>query len=288
MQEINCGMKHIYILLILFSIGKLPAQSGWTRPQHGLFIKLDYSTLTGNKYYDAENVQYTTPDFKQTSINLYAEYGLTDRWTFMLFAPAYKSNQFENTESANGLGDLRFESKYRLTSHTLPIAFSLGVELPTGKKHVLVNATDGSMTTQDLPLGAGALGLHATLAISKSYHRMYGSVFTAYQYRSKFEGQDLLDAFSVGLEWGYQIIDPLWFNVKMRSQFRAGNWEGPTLNFLRNHGTTYTLLSGEFYYRILNHWGITATYIGGGEIFTKFRNVYANPMLSLGVIYQME
>jgi len=281
-------MKHFIVLFILLSTGLIHAQSGWTRAQKALFVKADYSALTGNKYYDADHVQFTTPDFKQASINVYAEYGLTDRWTFMLFAPVFKTNQFENTESASGLGDLRFESKYRLTSMTLPVAFSLGVELPTGKKHALVEATDGSMTTQDLPLGTGALGLHATLAISKSYHRMYGSAFAAYQYRSKFEGQDLLDAFSVGLEWGYQIIDPLWFNVKMRSQFRAGTLEGPTLNFLRNNGTTYTLLSGELYYRFLNQWGITATYIGGGEIFTKFRNVYANPMLSLGVIYQME
>jgi len=276
------------ILLLCFGLWPLFAcsQSGWTRPVKGLFLKLDGTFLNATKYYNPDGDGITTSAFRQTSFNLYGEYGFRKRLTFIVQAPLLRLNSFETTNTAAGIGDLRLEAKYRLTSNKLPVAISIAPEIPTGRANAYAANKQFPEDRINLPTGDGEFNVWVTLAASKSFGKCYASAFTAYDFRTKYDSKRFRDLYQFGLEFGYNPWKPLWLNAKLRAQFSNGTSKYPELGFVRGDATTYTLASAEAFYKINKNWGVAATFLTGGDWIAPFRNIYIAPYFSFGVVYE--
>jgi hypothetical protein len=279
-------MKKILFLCLALCPLALAAQSGWTRAHKSWFLKLDGSRLSADRYYNPKGDKLTTSTFEQTSLNLYGEYGFRPRLTFIAQAPLLRLNRFETTNTVAGQGDLRLEAKYRLTGNKLPVSISIAPELPTGRANAFAANRDFPDDRINLPTGDGELNVWATLAASKSFGKGYASAFAAYDFRTKYEGKRFRDLYQVGAEIGYNPWRPLWLNAKLRAQFSNGESRHSELSFVRGDGTTYTLASAEAFYKINKRWGLSATYLTGGNWIAPFRNIYIAPYFSIGVVYE--
>ena len=276
--------------LLLFSIAIFPsllsAQSGWTRSPKSWFAKLDWSHLNASQYYNPNGTLVNTTNFRQTSFNLYGEYGFRRRLTFIVQAPLLRLNSFESTSTVAGPGDLRLEAKYQLLGKSWPVALSIAPEIPTGRANAFAKNKQFPADRINLPTGDGEFNVWTTLAASKSIRKGYASIFAAYDFRTKYKGQSFRDLYQFGAEIGYHPIKPLWVNAKMRAQFSAGPSEYPALGFVRGDATTYTLVSAEAYLKLNKNWGISVTGLSGNDWIAPFRNIYIAPYFSIGVIYE--
>jgi len=264
----------------------LMAQSGWTRSFKSWFVKVDASHFASDRYYNPNGEELITSTFRQTSFNLYGEYGFRPRLTFIIQAPLLRLNSFETTEVVAGIGDLRLEAKYRLTGNQLPVSISIAPEFPTGRANAFAANKMFPDDQINLPTGDGEFNVWTTLAASKSWGKMYLSAFTAYDFRGKYEGKKFRNLYQFGAEIGYNPWQPLWLNAKIRAQFSDGESQNTDLGFVRGDGTTYTLTSVEAFYKINPNWGVSATILSGNNWIAAFRNIYIAPFLSLGVVYE--
>jgi hypothetical protein len=279
-------MKKLFLLSLLLYPFVASAQGGWTRQAKGLFVKIDGSFLNATQYYNPNGGELTTSAFRQASLNLYGEYGFRKRLTFIVQAPLLRLNSFETTETVAGNGDLRLEAKYRLTGNQLPVAISIAPELPTGRANAFASNKQFPDEQINLPTGDGEFNVWATLAASKSFGKFYASAFAAYDFRTKYKGKKFRDLYQFGAEIGYNPWKPLWVNAKLRAQFSDGNSLYPELGFVRGDATTYTLASAEAFYKFNQHWGMSATFLTGGDWIAPFRNIYIAPYFSVGVVYE--
>jgi hypothetical protein len=279
-------MRRILLLALALCPGLLAAQSGWTRTPKGLFVKLDVSYLNAARYFNPNGDELKTTAFRQTSFNFYGEYGFRERLTFIAKMPLLRFNSFASTQVAVGIGDLRLEAKYRLTSNKLPVSISIAPEFPTGRANAFVNNKSIAGDRINLPTGDGEFNVWATLAASKSFGKCYASAFAAYDFRTQYAGQKFRDLYQFGLEFGYHPWEPLWVNAKLRAQYSNGQSKHPDLAFLRGDATTYTLASVEAFYKINKKWGLSATYLTGNNSIAPFRNIYIAPYLSVGVVFE--
>ena len=279
-------MKKIFLLSLALWPFLAMAQGGWTRPAKGFFVKLDGSFLNATQYYNPNGDGLTTSAFRQTSLNLYGEYGFRERLTFIVQAPLLRLNSFETTETVAGIGDLRLEAKYRLTGNKLPVAISIAPEFPTGRANAFASNKQFPDEQINLPTGDGEFNVWATLAASKSFGKFYASAFTTYDFRTKYKGKKFRDLYQFGAEIGYNPWKPLWVNAKLRAQFSDGTSVYPELGFVRGDATTYTLASVEAFYKFNQHWGVSATFLTGGDWIAPFRNIYIAPYFSVGVVYE--
>lgn len=279
-------MKSIFsICLVLFPY-LLMAQGGWTRAQKSWFLKFDASHLNADRYVNPNGGELKTSAFRQTTFNLYGEYGFRKRLTFIINAPLLRLNSFETTEIAAGIGDLRLEAKYRLTGNRFPVSVSIAPELPTGRANAYARNKAFPDDRINLPTGDGEFNVWATIAASKSFGKFYASAFTAYDFRTKYEGKKFRDLYQFGAEIGFNPWKPLWVNAKLRAQYSNGNSLHPELGFVRGDATTYTLASMEALYKFSKKWGVSATYLTGGDWIAPFRNIYLAPYFSIGVVYE--
>lgn len=284
-------MQSFLFKILVFSGLILPqivfGQSGWTRQKGGVFAKIDFSRLAAGQYYSPTGAKLSTNTFHQNSLNFYGEYGWKPRWTIIAALPLLRQNAFDGTEPVFGAGDLRLELKYRLTKNSkLPVSLSIAPELPTGRRNAFSNSKTVAGEKINLPTGDGEFNVWTTLAASKSFGKLYGSAFAAYNFRTKFEGLPFRNLYQFGIEGGWNPVRPLWLNAKLRAQFSSGESIHPELGFVRGDATTYTLASAEALYKFHKNWGLTATYLTGGGWIAPLRNIYVAPYFSVGVVYE--
>lgn len=272
---------------MFLTLGNLFSQSGWTKSKSAYFGKLDFTSFTAEKYYTLSGKQLTTNAFKQNSVNLFFEYGITDQLTAILNVPLLRINSFETSNAVFGNGDARIELKYRITSSSsIPLAVSIAPELPIGRANALASNKINPVDKINLPLGDGEFNVWSTVAISLPLGKAYISSFGAYNWRTKYEGKSFRDQYQFGAEVGVNPLKPLWMNAKLRGQYAIGESRHPDLSFVRGDATTYTLISFEAFYKINQKLGFSATYLTGANLLAPYKNIYIAPYFSLGIIYQ--
>jgi len=274
------------IFLSLVFLSSLISQSGWTRKKGHFFAKLDLSALNATTYYDHDRVSTTTVSFNQGNINFYGEYGLTDRIAITAAMPLVRSNYYFDSYRAIGIGDLRLDFKYRLTSNDLPISLIIAPELPIGKSENIVGRYMRPNEFVNLPNGDGEFNVWTGVAASKSFGKMYASAFGMYNFRTKYKGNSLVDLYQFGAEIGVSPLNKLWINTKLRAQFATDKPKNLDIPFLIGDGTTYTLLSFEVSYKVTDHLGFSLAYFTGGNWISPFSNIYIAPFRSIGVFYE--
>jgi hypothetical protein len=274
-------------LVMAFTVVSATAQSGWTRGKNDFFVKIDGSHLASKKYYNPSGNKIETNKFQQSALNFYGEYGLKNRLTLIAAMPILRRNAFESTNGVFGIGDLKLELKYRLTQNQAwPIALSIAPELPTGRKNAFAKNKINPAERINLPTGDGEFNVWTTLAASKSFGKKYVSAFSSFNFRTKYEGQKFRNLYQFGLEAGWSPIKNGWVNAKLRTQFSDGAGKYVALGFVRGDATTYTLFSGEMFYKFNKNWGASATVLSGGSFLAPLKNIYVAPYLSIGIVYE--
>lgn len=273
------------VLLLLPSVWAA-AQSGWTRTQGGLFVKGDLSTVTAERYFNPMGEEVITNRFYQANIGAYAEYGLKERLTLIGQGFLLRANTYEVTRPVFGQGDLQLHLKYRFTNNRWPTAFSAGVDLPTGRANAFAQHKELPGVVINLPTGDGEFNFWFTLASSKSFGKFYATLFASYDLRTKYDGLPFRNLIQLGGELGYHPVDPLWLSFKPRMQFSEGESQYPQLGFIRGDGSTFSLYSFEAYYKPGDRWGYSIGMSMPAALPVKFHNVYAAPVLSLGIAFE--
>ncbi|MCO6478247.1 MAG: hypothetical protein J5I94_16570 [Phaeodactylibacter sp.] len=75
----------------------------------------------------------------------------------------------------------------------------------------------------------------------------------------------------------------------MFSQLKGLEGSAEDASFFRGEGTTFTQLSFGGQYMPFGQWGFTASvFFPVNHFITEFKNVYAAPAFSVGVVYQSE
>jgi hypothetical protein len=279
--------KYVIASILLGFSTTLAAQSGWTRAKNDIFVKLDFTALKSNQYHNLAGDVVKTNTFQQQAALLYGEYGITGRFAINASLPLIKVNAFNVSKRVAGIGDARIEFKYALLKGKFPLAISIAPEIPTGPKTLLSQNLTNSFEKINLATGDGEFNIWTTLAVSHSFYPKpaYASLYTAFNKRTKFEGQTFQDQVQIGGEFGYKVKNKLWLSAKMYSLFGAGK-KPVFADFIRANGTAFTAYSFAGLLELGKHWGVSAQYFRCTDLFFKTTNLYVAGQLSIGVSYQ--
>ena len=255
--------------------------SGWTRAQGSIYTKLAVTTLGTSEAHDQNGDTYTTPQFNTWSLNLYGEYGITDRLTAILRAPLLRSAKFENSESLTNIGDLSIEVKYGLVRGNTPVAIAVEAEFPTGEEVGLAPLTDGSGGSVRLPTGDGEFNTRIKASISRSFHPIpaYLSFVAGYNIRTK----SFTNEYQFMIQAGYRIGTVIWLqgNLDARGPVTTPNpalASQATLGF--GEGVQYVAYSLGLSYEMLPS---VALSLDAYSAFGKITSIYSGLNLVFGV-----
>lgn len=261
-------------------------QSGWTKEKSNLFLTLDYQFYKSVDFNNLSGDNIKTDEFKQNTILLYAEYGLSNRFSVNAYFPMFRTNAYQNTETVSGIGDLKLALKYALSKGKFPIAISIAPEFPTGAKNLQSKSTINNFDQINLPTGDGEFNFWTTVAISHSFYPKpaYVSAFSSFNYRTKFEDRNFQNQLLSGVEFGYKLMNKLWLSSSILVLNGIGQ-KPQFADFIRGDGTTYTGFSVNSLYEIGKHYGINLKYFRPTDLIVKSRNNYDANIFSVGLVY---
>ncbi len=272
---------------LLYSSGG-SAQSGWTKPKGELFSRIGYQYFSSDQYYNLAGNKIQTSQYKQHTISLYGEYGLTDRLTILLDWPVFKSHRFETSESVEGWGDIKAGLKYAIAKK-IPVSFSIIPEIPIARANRYASNLSNPDFNINLPTGDGEFNVFNVLAISASLYPLpiYFNLFAAYNLRTKYENLKLSDQMLYGLELGGKVFDIAWLKgaIKMQNTPSTGTTE---VSFVRGEGTEYSSLNLGVYVPVFSGWGIDVNYFDYIRLIQKRKNIYDAPTFSIGLVYEIK
>jgi hypothetical protein len=278
-------------LVLLFCISTLCtySQSGWTRKKNTYFLKTGFNLFSSSDYYTPDGDKLKTTQFNQQSLNLYGEYGISDKLTAIVNLPMLKLNSYDNTETASGIGDLKIELKYALLRKNIPVTIAVAPEFPTGSKDNYAQNKLSAIDQINLPTGDGEFNIWSTLAASHSFHPLpiYVSLSTAYNYRTQYNGFIFRDQIKFNFEAGYKFLDKIWFNGTLSAQTSVGKSSGTT-DFIRGEGTEFTAFGFGAAYEVVKHWSISLQTWGYTDLIFDRKNIYSAPTYSIGVFYEIK
>lgn len=279
-------MKKIIYLFILIPIFT-KAQSGWVKAPGEWYTQLSASSLLSKDYYNLAGNQLPTNQFEQYALNLYTEYGLNQKLTF-IGGTSLRSNAYETTDAVVALGDLRLELKYSLLRNKFPLAISVASEIPLSNKTSFATVDQpnelGIREKINLATTDGEVNFWTTLALSHSFGKgkTYASAYGAYNLRTA----GFTDQIKTGVEFGVQPLNRLWLNGKLNALFATSDEPNPGVPFIRGEGTTFTAHSFGASYEFKNGIGISAEYFGFSDLIAERKNIYSAPVFTIGAFFK--
>lgn len=297
-------------LTSLISAQFLYAGGGWPKKRGKFYVKLSGWFLEADSAFTTDG---TTNDFPLSSqlsnLNVYAEYGITDRLTAVASIPFYyrasrnrlvQVNNGERTVSPfnpglenETFGDTQLGFKYGIYKNAL-LSLSLGytIDLPLGDEGEPVlggffgeGATAEAVFVNEPATGDGELNhiIKADLGISIYNSKaisLYGNVYTGINIRSR----DFSEELRLGVEAGVGFFDSkLWVVTKLDTIQSLQNGDRPTTGdgsggiFLNN--IEVTSLSPEISYKFFKNIGVSA----GASIPLSGELVFSDPSYSAGI-----
>ncbi len=287
-------MKKIFLIIALAFVfnNVVNAGGGWTQPKGALYLKLSEWWIVSNQHYT--DVGLIDPNITSGIFNtsIYAEYGLTDRFTtivyFPFFSRAFINNEVSGTtgeiltpgDAINSIGDTDISLKYALnTKGLIRTAATLTLGLPFG------NDSGGALN--NLQTGDGEFNQMLQLDASASYQikntTIYGTTYVGINNRNN----GFSDEFRFGFELGAGLLkSKLWIIGRITGveSFKNGDLasdSNSTSVFANN--SEFTSYGMEVAYKITPKFGISAGYASAfrGEI------IFASPSYSVGVFFDL-
>lgn len=276
-------MKRYFLLLAILSMISTSALAGggWTKQKGTAYYKVSHWWVNAAKQYtfDGNTAASVREGIFNTSI--FAEYGVTDRFTAILNLPYSKSAN--DAESISGIGDTDVAFKYRLSKpdSKFVMAGTLLLGLPFGE--------DAGGSTGSLQTGDGEFNQMVRIDVSKSFQlgsvNSYANVYSGYNNRT----DNFSDEFRLGLEVGGGFLNnKIWAiaRIDMVESLENGAEstalsDGATI-FANN--TEYFAYTYEIAGYITDKIGVSAS---TASVFSA-SNIFAAPSYSLGVFLDMK
>ncbi len=285
--------KNLLVTLLLVSSTVAFAGGPWTPKKHtGYFKMSEWWTVFDQHFTDSGQLDpnVTTGIF---NTYLYAEYGLTDRFTATLNANLFGRNYMNNLiskttnevivsgESLNSVGDIDLGIKYSLTKQgaAIPVAVSITLGIPTGNE---AGGTFGNLQTGDGEFNQ-LIQAHAGKGF-KWASSTPGYVSFLAGMNNRTEG--FSDELRFGIEIGVGLFNQkLWLTGRslVVESLKNGNIQNITSTSIFANNTEYGSIDLEANYYLTQRMGISASVAGAfrGEI------VAAAPSFSVGVFIDL-
>jgi protein XagA len=278
-------MKTRIILYLLFVISvNASAGGGWLQTRREGYFKLGQNWIIADAFYSPSGTIIPLRTNSIFTTSLYAENGLTDRITTILYFPFYvhsslaevqylKSGRIDQAEYLNFIGDTDIGFKYGLIRNKkIVTSASIILGVPVGENS---GGKSGILQTGD-----GEFNQMVRLDASTSFYPapFYASAYVAFNNRTK----GFSDEFRYGLEAGYasaKFIAIAKLNV-LHSLFNGS--EVIATNGVFSNNTEFVSPALELAYNIKSNVGITAS---GGFAFAA-RNILASPNWGVGIYWK--
>ena len=275
--------KLAYLLLITISFN-VYSQSPWTQKKGESYLQLSfttipsYSTLFGNPEYNTER------KINDNTLQLYAEYGISDKTTLIANLPLkmVASNEvtsptitpFTTEDSQTALGNIQLGIKQNFYNNKWLISGQLLLEANTGTYE----------EASGLRTGYDAWTITPTFIVGRGFNNWYIQAFTGVDIRTN----EYSSAFKLGGEAGYKALDWLWVAGFLDgvASFQNGDFLDPTNNRLTGlyvNNQSYAAFGVKLIGEFDKNFGVNA---GFGGAFDG-RNVAKSPALSLGLYYKL-
>lgn len=286
--------KSIISLILIISAQVVFAGGPWPQKKGGLYLKLsEWWTVFDQHYTDRGllDPNLTTGIYNTT---LYAEYGLTDRFTAVVNAPLLSRNVINNLRSnttseiivagdaISSFGDIDLSLKYGLTKPgaKFPIAASITFGIPTG---VAVAGDLNNLQTGDGEFNQ-MIQLHTGTGFNLGNISAYASGHVGVNHRTNGFSEE----FRAGLEVGLGLFNnKLWVNSRLNvvESFKNGETAATiTSTSIFANNSEFTSLGVEANLYLTKNLGISAGVTGAlrGEI------IAAAPSYNVGVFYDLK
>ena len=273
-------MKKLSILLLLLSFNLL-AQSPWTKKKKEGYVQLSFTTIPNYSKLYGGNMAIIPRKITDNTLQLYSEFGLSDKTTLIASVPLKMVNTGELTvpftalaeESKTSLGNIQVGVKHNFYNKKWLLTGQLTIEANTGSS----NAASGLRTGYD------AWSFTPLFIAGRGFDKWYIQAFTGFDIRTNNYSSN----YKLGGEIGYKTLDWLWI---------AGFLDG--VASLNNGDITFTTenLTTGLYVNNQSYAGFGLKFIG--EINDNFganiglggafsgKNVAKAPAISFGVYHK--
>ena len=289
MKNINA----IFLFLLLILLPFKAMSSGWPLPQGSFYIKLSEWWIKSNQHYT--DVGAIDPNVTSGiyNTNLYAEYGLTNRFTVIAYVPVVSRSYMNNLvssvngevlsagEAINTIGDADLSLKYGLIRNKpVVVAATLTLGLPLG------NSAGG--ISKNLQTGDGEFNQMIKLDASTSFGSaklpMYANIYSGFNNRTK----GYSDEFRYGAELGAAFFEKkIWLTGRLTGikSFKNGETAATNRNAtIFSNNSEFVSGSIEAAYYITKKVGIS---VGYASAFSG-KLIFAAPSYSVGIFLDMK
>lgn len=221
-------MVVVCVSLACLAVGAQEASAqAWIREAGSGFVDLSVRTLSGDEFYDRRgDSEPLASTYRQTSLGLYGELGLIDRWLELTVSgEALRRNELEGQGVTSGLGDFRL-GLWSGLSQEGPVKLSLGVilGLPTGDPSPSVSgsAEDAELVARSLPTGDGEFDVEPNVTLGASFGggrwplRHYLVASLGYQVRTKGFNDALSYRLELGTRWPVGFLERVWLIARVQ------------------------------------------------------------------------
>lgn len=281
---------NLLVLLALITVAT-PSFSGggWPQAKGNGYAKLSSWWLVADQHYTDVGIIDPNITMGVFNTNIYAEYGITDRLTGVIYFPFFSRNYMNNIisgttnellvpgESINGLGDTDITLKYGLSRPGSGIAISAGITLglPLG--------TSKAGSQDNLALGDGEFNqliqIDAGTGFQLGSIPMYTNVYAGFNNRTNGYSDEIRYGFELGGSFFDKkiAVTARLSGVESRKNGDTAATTNATSIFSNN--SEFTSIGGEISYFVTENVGVGIGVAGAfrGEI------IFAKPSYTFGI-----
>lgn len=280
--------KFILTAILLGFISTSFAGDGWVQPKKKGYFKLNQWWLIADQHFT--NTGELDPNQTRATFitSFYGEYGISDRFTAIVYFPFFTRSLSYNQQSAttgeiiqegesiNSVGDTEMTVKYGiLQKGPVFLAGSYTLGLPLG---IAEGGSDGSLQT-----GIGEFyhmfRVDASTSFKVGNKYPFVSLFAAYNQRTKNYSNEFRYGLKTGLELNKWILILQAYGVNSFKNIE--NSFGETGTSIFGNNTEYVSISPEIAYKITDKFGVTAS--AAGAVWGRL--ILAAPAFSVGVFW---
>ncbi|MGB1042796.1 MAG: hypothetical protein ACPGU6_05340 [Tenacibaculum sp.] len=200
-------MKKLAILSLLLITITASAQSPWTKKKNEGYVQLSYTSISS---YDA---LFGDPEIKlpktisDNTLQLYAEYGLSDKTTLLVNVPFKMTSSEEQIFTIDGLNDVINSKKNSLGNIQIGLKHNFYKKkwLLSGQFNIEANTSNYDNTT-GLRTGYDAWTFTPLFLAGRGFDKWYIQAFTGFDIRTN----DYSSNYKLGGEIGYKTLNWLW------------------------------------------------------------------------------
>ncbi len=266
-------MRFVFILALAILTTTTSFGQAWTKEKGKSFLKLDFTTITGNKLFNDKSEVVDFQDYSFNTVSFYGEYGITHKLTAVGYIPLLQSNSLKASasgpEASNaGFGDVDMGFRYAISKEKFPLAVTVMLGIPSGD----------NKDANQLYTGDGEFNQIVKLAsgVGKENWWLQGGV--GFNNRSK----NYSDEVRFDAEFGYKFLsNKLMAMLKFTGVSPMDNGNAPlSKTGLFSNNVTYFSPAIELMYYIKPKLGVA---LRGAGASPSSRNVQATPSLSFAV-----